>query len=334
MADATGGAPTSGKDPGDDAFGTIFDHPDLRDETWLAQAGKQATRDAKRARRRGAIRVRWKRAGRTGLGHRSLTVVALAGVGLLAAGLLMLRESVEDETGQPLSPGTAVDLGHPFAGTPAAHWADGEAGLVAPEAEAVGAYTAEKVADAYAWARRFLITARLDPAVIVGHDVERPLRLLGRADAMAQRTGTRAQMSNWLTWIADGNRLLPAPPKVSGRMWAAVDDHGVLEIHTDYVFAYAFDPERPETITSAYDVVAIDRAAVTFVHSRGGPPEDLDMKIGETAGYFYSMSCSEAENGELAPAYRDRQVGPGGGFEPPSRFFDPNSSLTTDDKCD
>jgi hypothetical protein len=49
---------------------------------------------------------------------------------------------------------------------------------VAPDPVALGEYTAEEVADAYAAVRQLLITARLDRTVIVDQDVEPYLRLL------------------------------------------------------------------------------------------------------------------------------------------------------------
>ena len=50
----------------------------------------------------------------------------------------------------------------PFSGTPAAHWADGAAGITIPAARAHGPYTAAQVRSAYETTRTMLIAGNLN----------------------------------------------------------------------------------------------------------------------------------------------------------------------------
>src|SRR5882757_1561984 len=131
-------------------------HPDLTDPKWLREAERRANADVRRYRRKA----------RRGPKLRKLIII----VALLAfAGGLFALYRLGDAT--PLtSPPTSrstptVDLTQPFAGTPAAKWRDGEAGLAVPEAKAVGAYSAQQVADAMAKVRQATVAARLNRQV-------------------------------------------------------------------------------------------------------------------------------------------------------------------------
>ncbi|PPK67905.1 hypothetical protein V5P93_007249 [Actinokineospora auranticolor] len=326
MADVIGGAP--GQDPDDDAFGDIFEHPDLRDEVWLAQARKRAARDAKRARLRGAVRFRRRRrgwAGRTGLNRRSLAIVTVTGLALLVVGLVVVRDAIRDERTSALYP-DAVDLTRPYAGTPAADWADGEAGLVPPQAHVVGTHSADEVADAYESVRRFLVASRLDPAVLEGHDTDRVLRLLTPAGAEWARSRTGDGRQSWVSWIADGNHLLPAPPKVSGQMQAGVGDHGQLVIYTDYMVTYAFATSNPEKLSSPYDILVLKRTSETFEHSAAG------LTITEAEGFTSLMSCSDIQYGALAPEYEARDSSRDA-VDPPANYFDLRMSVDVANDC-
>lgn len=78
----------------------------------------------------------------------------------------------------PVSPVTTIDPAHPFAGSPAADYPTGIAGLRMPPAKRVGAFSAQEVARALELARRYFAATRLDPGVIAGNYPTRALALL------------------------------------------------------------------------------------------------------------------------------------------------------------
>src|SRR5687768_5171429 len=112
--------------------------------------------------------------------------VATLGVGVaVVAGVVTFNEvrgTAEPRTVDitAAAPTVQVDLTRPFVGTPASDWPDGEAGISAPAAEAVGPFTAQQVGDAFAKVRQAVITSRLDRAVLEKHQVERYLSLLAK----------------------------------------------------------------------------------------------------------------------------------------------------------
>lgn len=59
-------------------------------------------------------------------------------------------------------------LKDPFRGSPAVRWADGAAGIVPPEAKAVGGMSKEQVAHALRSTKEVLVAANLDPATLRG----------------------------------------------------------------------------------------------------------------------------------------------------------------------
>lgn len=71
-------------------------------------------------------------------------------------------------TPPPVSPVIRIDPAHPFAGSPAADYPSGIAGLRMPAAKRVGAFSAKEVVLALDLTRRYFAATRLDPKVIAG----------------------------------------------------------------------------------------------------------------------------------------------------------------------
>lgn len=134
----------------------------------------------------------------------------------------------------PSATATAAD---PFAGTKVDHWPAGAAGVVAPSAKAVGAFSAAQVRDAYARTERYLRAALLDRRVLYGRSL----------------TPVRAAVDPRLraTPLTLGNRFAPdavaAHPaiRVNGDFRAAgVNGQGRLEVAFRYVTVQALRPKR------------------------------------------------------------------------------------------
>jgi hypothetical protein len=176
----------------------------------------------------------------------------------------------------------------PFAGTPAAGYADGVAGIVLPTAHAVGGYSATQVRAAYATVRRILIAADLNPAVLAGRSPAAFARLLipeqrswfdRNLDKQGlDRHGFARSTRTWLTSFAPGTTdLVGAVIKVHGRMTAAGRRSGnsrVLTIRADYLFVYPVQQAGGEPSTRMR-IVARALVTVQFAtwNDPGGPLE-------------------------------------------------------------
>lgn len=316
----------------------IDDHPDLRDLQLSKREQRKARAEARRRQRRAfgmPPEPSFLRKNRTAV----VAVAVLAAV--VAAGALFVNEARPGVT--ETSPSTTgkvpenkpgVDLSQPFLNTPAAGWPDGEVGIVAPAATPVGSYTPEQVAAGYERVRQVLVTARLDRSVIEGHDYTRYLELLAPA-ARTDMSKPSPDASALATRIADGFTLLPAPPKVSGTMWAEQDPDGALLVHTNFVFAYAFTPKDPDEIQAAMDIVVVDRidADYTITDDRWETPDE-GIWPGKVNGYTYSMACAAHKRGELAPSYSEQTMAEEGeDTVNEEEAFDPKSPISTTSTC-
>jgi hypothetical protein len=319
----------------------IDDHPDLSDLRLSKREERRAQAEARR-RQRQAFGMPPEP---TFLRRHRNTVVAVGVLAaLVVAGAVFVNRVRPDVT--ETSPSTTdtvmdqkpgVDLSQPFLGTPAAGWADDEAGIVAPAAAPVGSHTAEQVAAGYERVRQVLVTARLDPAVIVGHDYGPYLALLAPNARASVRPDLAVPSSNsyqWATRIADGFHLLPTPPKVTGSMWAAEDADGALLVHTNYVFAYAFDPVDPEVVHGPMDIVTVDRFDADYsVTDNRWAAADRGLWPGSVSSYGYSIACAAYKGGQLAPSYSERVVGEGAEDVDEKDAFDPKRPMPTTSSC-
>ncbi|MEU1823875.1 hypothetical protein ABZ502_15795 [Streptomyces abikoensis] len=145
---------------------------------------------------------------------------------------------------------TAADtatLDHPFAGSPAEEYADGAAGIVPPEAAAVGESSKEQVASALKLTKDFLVDANLDPATLRG---ERPAAALALLDPGQDELVTKVNeglakpgkendpLSFFSRFDPDEVRMVGGTVKTRGRMTFAEREGGVVAVHADYTFVY------------------------------------------------------------------------------------------------
>jgi hypothetical protein len=237
--------------------------------------------------------------------------------------------------------GAKVDLTRPFAGTPAAEWLDGESGVTAPKAVAVGPFSAQQVAEAYTKVRQAVVVSRLDRAVLENHQVERYLSLLAKDSQKNMRPvfgNNPPEAHAYATRLASGSKLLPVAPKVNGRMWAEQGTRtGELVVHTNYVFAYAFQTEISQGLADVMDIVAVDRWDVDYsVLSGRYAPSSLGIWPVRSQGFTYSMGCEALRRGYLAPAFTEQRAN--AALNSPNRdrtaYFDPHSNLPASSTCD
>ena len=194
----------------------------------------------------------------------------------------------------------AMSAAQPFAGSPAAGYADGAAGIVPPHPRAVGHYSARSVAAAYATVRKLLIAAYLDPRTLRGGSPDAFARLLipqqrawfvhGLDKTGVDSHGLRRSTRDDVVSFAPGTtRIAGGVIKVHGTMWAQQahqDGQRVLRIRSSYLFVYPV--ERPGDTATPTRLVAHNYAAVDFADwdDSGGPLQAwlLDWPGDGTAG--------------------------------------------------
>lgn len=211
---------------------------------------------------------------------------------------------------------TATD---PFAGSLAAPFADGAAGIVLPAPHPVGAYTTAQVASAYATVKDMLVAANLNVATLHGAKPTAFAKLL----IIEQRTwfydhltkpikpkkGRPWLTRTWVTSFAPGTQLVGRIIKVHGTAMTAravsVDHRPALEILANYLFVYAVEQQgQPD---SRIRVVAHELATVQFAqwYDPGGSLQPWIYGFGDS---YADAQCGTTD-GFVHPAFP--QLGPG-----------------------
>jgi hypothetical protein len=208
-------------------------------------------------------------------------------------------------------------LDRPFAGSPALRWADGEAGIVLPEAKAVGAVSAGRVEEALKLTKKLLVGANLDPKAVRG---ARPAAALSVLDPKQPEllddldTGLRSPSREHdpVTLFSrfDPDEVRPAGDviKVRGRMTFEKGSQGGVAVRADYTFVYPVvradgPPEVARTIVRrVLDVELADPARY-----RVTPGRLLLVKYDQEIG----NSACDVYDGYLHPGFpSSRSEGP------------------------
>lgn len=140
-------------------------------------------------------------------------------------------------------------LRRPFAGSPAEQWADGTAGIVLPQARAVGALPRQKVLAALRATERYLVATSLDPATLSGRYPQEAIDLIDPRDSYT-RDGMRTALRSpgrhddplgWFTRYQPAKLALVGDViKVRGEITFAKGPNGSVKVHADYTFVYPF----------------------------------------------------------------------------------------------
>ncbi|WP_253840697.1 hypothetical protein [Actinokineospora globicatena] len=273
----------------------------------------------------------------------SMLLVAVVAVVMLLAGVGVFDRS--GRGGPPGGPGdepgaeNVVDLNRPFALTPAAHWADGEAGITTPPAMQVGEFSAEEVADATRQVKDVLIASRLDPAMLRDHNPDRYLGMLAPDVARQLRplfgSGNERQVQALVSMIDTGSQLLPAAPKVKGTMRVEAGKADELVVHTNYVFAYAFTAEQVALPLDPMSVIVVVRADIEYVMRKGArwAPGSLGLWYEKVDGFYYSISCDAYTKGFIASDYQDRTPTRTKAKHDKVTYFDPEADIPLESGC-
>lgn len=219
-----------------------------------------------------------------------------------------------EETAAPTAAPGASDpetptLDRPFAGSPAERWADGEAGIVLPEAKAVGTVSKDRVEQALKLTKKLLVGANLDPKTLQG---ARPAAALSVLDPKQPEllddlgTGLRSPSKEHdpVTLFSrfDPDEVRPAGDvvKTRGRMTVKKGSHGGVAVRADYTFVYPVvradgPPEVARTIVRrVLDVELADPARYQVTPGRV-LLLNYDQEIGNSSCFVY--------DGYLHPAF-------------------------------
>ncbi|CAL9544198.1 hypothetical protein SUDANB108_04330 [Streptomyces sp. enrichment culture] len=246
------------------------------------------------------------------------------------------------ETAAPTAPPGASTpetptLDKPFAGSPALRWADGEAGIVLPEAKAVGPVPKDRVAQALKLTKQLLVGANLDPRTVRGARPEAALAVLdprqpGLLDDLNTALRSPSERNDPLTMFSrfDPDEIRPAGDvvKTRGRMTFEKGAHAGVVVHADYTFVYPVTradgrPEVARTIVRrVIDVELPDPTRYRVTPGRLSVKE-YDEEIGNSAcdvhdGYLHPRFPSSDDRGPeptgptTDPYDRSRDIADGG----------------------
>lgn len=211
---------------------------------------------------------------------------------------------------------TATD---PFAGSLAAPFADGAAGIVLPASHPVGSYTTAQVASAYATVKLMLVAANLNVPTLDGAKPTAFAKLLiieqrswfyeHLTKPIKPKKGQAWLTRTWVTSFAPGTQLVGSIIKVHGDEMTAkavtVDHRSALEILANYLFVYAVEQQgQPAT---RLRIVAHELATVQFAqwYDPGGSLQPWIYGFGDS----YAGAQCGASDGFVHPAFP--LLGPG-----------------------
>ncbi|MEU9386977.1 hypothetical protein AB0D38_41215 [Streptomyces sp. NPDC048279] len=246
------------------------------------------------------------------------------------------------ETAAPTAAPSAVapetpTLAHPFAGSPALRWADGEAGIVLPKATALGSIPKDRVELALRQTKKLLVDANLNPEVVAGAHPDAALavldpkqpRLLDELDT-ALRHPSKAHDPLSLFSRFDPEDVMPAGKvvKTRGRITFAKGKFAGVAVHADFTFVYPVVPvdgsgEVTRTIVrrvvdtelpdpTRYRVTPGRLTLVSYDEDAGNSACDIDD------GFLHPQFPSHAPTGSASPSGpsvdpydRSRKIGEG-----------------------
>ncbi|MFE2245649.1 hypothetical protein [Streptomyces lavendulae] len=202
-------------------------------------------------------------------------------------------------------------LKDPFRGSPALQWADGAAGIEVPQAAAVGGVSEERVADALAKVKQFLVAANLDPATLRGERPEAALKLLDPQDVELRkelddsfRQPSREHDPLDLFTRYDPAELKPVGDvvKVRGRMWVEPGEKaGLADVKVDYSFVHPFVKVKGNPEDVARTIV---RREITFSVADPGKWQGTPgaLRLGSFQPDLANSACDRYD-GYLHPSF-------------------------------
>lgn len=209
---------------------------------------------------------------------------------------------------------------HPFAGSPAVHYADGASGIVLPDVKPVPGYSPRQVTNALVVMKRLLVEGNLNPAMTTGGD---PRGYLAWIDpehdlhtklpkALAAQGDEAHDALDWVTRFDPGEIELVGPVvKVNGVITYAVTDAGVLSVRADYSFVYGVAKTGSGPAGEVTRVVVRRALEVWFVgqgNTRYAETRDGTVWAHDARADLSNSSC-ERRDGFIRPEFPEDLIG-------------------------
>jgi hypothetical protein len=238
-----------------------------------------------------------------------------------------------DPSAEPSRAPSPTESPSPFDGTPAEEFAEGADGIVLPEAEAVGDFTADQVAEALEQVRDALIAARIDRSMLIDHDPEPFLAVLAvDLQPALSEVFDSADFAAFATQVAEDAVLAPLPPRVVGSIsyrttTAGAQETEVIEMKTRFSWVYAFEATDPE---ASGDLVVV-RDELVWRMQFGEPWLETSRGlwlVSETSR-AWGADCDTLAEGTLLPDGESAASLAEGADE----IFDPEQPLETVETC-
>ncbi|WP_033323261.1 hypothetical protein [Streptomyces yerevanensis] len=165
------------------------------------------------------------------------------------------EETAPPSTAPSAAPGTPT-LDQPFAGSPAARYADGATGIVLPEAKPVGSFGKDEVDRALKQTKALLVDANLDRKTLLGGtpetvfgilDLKQPQMLSDVRSWLRKPDKENDPLLLFSRFDKDEVRLVGDVVKTHGRMTFEPGEDGSVVVHADYTFVYAVAPADPDS---------------------------------------------------------------------------------------
>jgi hypothetical protein len=213
----------------------------------------------------------------------------------------------------------------PFAGSPAAAWADGAAGVVPPPAKAVGSASRSQVRDALRTTQRYVVAANLDPRTLRGDWPAAAIALidprdtatLARFDRDLRTPDAQHDPLGLLTRYNPADlRLVGSVIKVKGTMSFRAGPSGSVDVNTDYTFVYPFTKADGATGQISRVIVRqtlrtrVDPASPGHLHLLDVRTHDFDNSCAAHDGYLHPAFAGDAPTPSATPAPTAPRVDP------------------------
>ncbi|MEU9823713.1 hypothetical protein [Micromonospora chersina] len=263
-----------------------------------------------------------------------LVLALLAGAAAYRSGHLRRPGPAAHPAAGPGATASPTAVPGPFAGTPAAGWPAGPAGIVLPPAHRAGDFTTAQVAAGLAQVRATLLTARLDRPFMAGRSPDPLLRHFApAARASVRKDWTTETIAAYATRLAPDARLAPDPPRVSGRITyqATRATNGVRElaVTTNFVWVYGF---RDPGARSGYSVVLLHDTVVWHLpHQDDVAVASRGLWLHQMSSYGWGLDCGAIHQGLVRPGGLDPAAAP---FpEDPESLYDPDHPIALPTHC-
>ncbi|MFP3962076.1 hypothetical protein SMC26_07075 [Actinomadura fulvescens] len=298
--------------------GAAFTEPPARERV-RAPGRLERRRAARRSRRAERRTEKLLYGGPSGFGTTGRTkIAAYALIGVVLVGVVggaVWEQTLKgDGSGEPnisiseLRPDDppSANPADPFGDSPAASYANGDAGIEMPVPTAMNGLSEDELRAAYGFVKQAISAANLDPRLVFGNETGPFTKLLQpdqRANVLRSLKGKGDDnLRTWMSMFAPGTaEQLGTVIKVRGTVKAdratRQDRKGVL-VKSDHNFVYAVHkPGRPDTFMR----VVVRRTHEIFIYREDGKVTFWQYQSGRSPA---PAKC-DTKDGYIHPSYRD-----------------------------